>query len=854
MKDLAGQLRSLFGFSQWRRKRAQLPFDLLFKRFRDVLDAHNRGIEIITEMGETLGGDYLFDINYISSSYSRLFTSVQECLQYFDALTQNRYPDLMNAVRRIDDQITRVIFDVTSPSDRDIVFYEYLKSDMSRETGGKNAALAELKNNLGVNIPEAFAITAHAFDEFMAYNGLTEKIASLRKEGNTAEHELAGLRKNIMESRLPPNLETEMSKALTEVVSRCGKNASLAVRSSAEDEDGEFSFAGQFETILNVPVEMSSLEEAYKKVIASLFTANAMSYQKRLGYDIGELRMAVACMVLVEAASSGVIYTVRPADGANEVTISSVWGLGAAVVEGQTGSDIFIVDKVTGEIKFKRISEKLCLITARNGGGTIKTEALPTERNLPSLTTEQVKHLTEIAVSIERYFHKPQDIEWAIDKEGVIFILQARPLKLVEDGERRTGERTGAEGHRVLIRNTGEVVCRGTGAGKVFIIRKMEEIANFPKGAVLVARNDSSNFVRLMPYASAIVTDTGSPTSHMASLSREFRVPTLVNTGDATGVLRHGQEVTVDIDENDHAVIYDGIVRELVESAYRKTGGMDEVFEYRKKRYLLKFVSPLNLIDPLTDDFTPGKCKTIHDILRFIHEKSVAELVENARYSNSILKKHAAVKLELEIPAGIMVIDIGGGLNREDNSGSVTYDQVVSTPLKAIIRGMLHPGIWHSEAIPLKVNDFLSSMMRMSDIVTDNSEYVGYNVAVISAEYLNLSLRFGYHFNMLDCYCTKDTRNNHIYFRFVGGATDISKRTRRVELIASILKEFGFTIRFKGDLITARIANISHDEMERTLDQLGRLIGYTRQLDAVLHDDAAVERYSKDFLKGRYDT
>jgi pyruvate,water dikinase len=153
----------------------------------------------------------------------------------------------------------------------------------------------------------------------------------------------------------------------------------------------------------------------------------------------------------------------------------------------------------------------------------------------------------------------------------------------------------------------------------------------------------------------------------------------------------------------------------------------------------------------------------------------------------------------------------------------------------------------------LKVNDFLSSMMRMPDITADRSEYVGYNVAVVSKEYMNLSLRFGYHFNMLDCYCSETARYNHIYFRFVGGATDISKRSRRIQLIAAVLQEYGFNIKIKGDLIIARLANIRRNEMEIILDQAGRLIAFTRQLDAVLHDDDAVERYRKRFMEGNYD-
>jgi pyruvate,water dikinase len=352
-----------------------------------------------------------------------------------------------------------------------------------------------------------------------------------------------------------------------------------------------------------------------------------------------------------------------------------------------------------------------------------------------------------------------------------------------------------------------------------------------------------------MPYTSAIITDVGTPTSHMASLCREFRIPAIVNAGDATQILKHGQEITVNADDNS-LTIYDGIVDDLVKHANTNFMKMEDVYEFRKKRYILRYISPLNLIDPLLDNFTPDGCKTMHDILRFIHEKSVMELVESARYG---LKDQVMVKLDIPIPAGIMAVDIGGGLDVTEGYDKVIFDHVASIPFRAVLKGMMHPCAWHADAVSLKVNDFLSSMMRMSDITSGSMEYVGYNVAVISREYMNLSLRFGYHFNMIDCYCSENARNNHIYFRFMGGATDITKRSRRVRLVAEILKEYGFNIKTQGDLLVARLANIRQDEMEDILDQLGRLIAYTRQLDAVLHDESMIEQYARNFIEGKYE-
>lgn len=852
MKKVVGHLKSILGLSRGRAGEP-ISFKVIFRHFREVLDANNRALEIITDMGAKLGGDYLFDINYIKSTYLELSSAVFRSLQSFDSLTQNKYLQLHDVFDRIDNQINRLIYDMVAAPGESVVFYEDITWDMSRDVGGKNAHLAELNNYLKINVPDAFAITARAFDEFIKYNGLDEKIESFGGNDAITESTLHVLQDLIMNADFPPELDSAIEKAIVKIKARCSEKCLLAVRSSAEEEDGEFSFAGQFETLLNVPLEGNAVKGAYKSVVASLFSAKAMAYLTRLGYDIRKFKMAVGCMAMVDAVSSGVIYSTNPDGDRDTLIVSATWGLGKSIVEGQTDADLYIVkNDINPEVLYEKPGRKEFMIINREKGGIDKVKTPDEIIENPCLTTGQVIELARQAISIEKHFRKPQDIEWAIDRAGKIIILQARPLKIREGKRYEPKSLNDVDANHVLIKDKGIVVQRGIAAGKICILRHMDELDNFPKGSILVARHDSSNFVRVMPYVSAIITAIGTPTSHMASLCREFKVPTVVNVGDATQVLKHGQEVTVNADDGS-ITVYEGIIRELIESAAIDSIKIEDVYEFRKKRYVLRYISQLNLIDPLLDDFSPERCKTMHDILRFIHEKSVAELVDSARYGSNMLKKHAAVKLDIPIPAGIIVIDIGGGLNLTGNLDKATFEQITSVPLMAIIKGMMHPGVWHSDMVSLKTKDFLSSMMRMSDITMDASDYVGYNVAVVSGEYVNLSLKFGYHFNMLDCYCSENARNNHIYFRLVGGATDILKRSRRVELIASVLKEYGFNLKIKGDLIIARLANIRQEEMENILEQLGRLIAYTRQMDAMLHDDNAAERYARNFIEGRYD-
>jgi pyruvate,water dikinase len=852
MKNVIDRIKSFFGPSSEDGAGA-LSIKTVFRNFKEVLESNNRALEIIADMGEKLGGDYLFDINYIKSAYSELAGTVSNSLQNFDALTMNKYLKLHDVFNRVDSQIKRLIYDVTPSPGLTVLSFKDITWNMFRDVGGKNAALAEMTNYLKLNVPDGFVITTGGFDQFVEHNALQERIRSVQENSYPEERLLEELRNLIMTGTIPPDLDNAIGSAVEKIRDTFGRDCFLAVRSSAEEEDGEHSFAGQFETVLNVPLDEKLLKDAYKRVLASLFSPNSVAYQTALGYRVGDIKMAVGCLLMVDAVKSGVIYTIAPNGDREIMVINSTWGLGVPVVEGQTDADMFMVKKdIEPELLGTRSGAKEYMVVKREGGGVEKAKTPEGMAGEPSMNAEEVSELARQAVYIEKHFRRPLDIEWAIDKSGRLFILQARPLRGVDSARRDTVRQERTSGSRlVLMKDKGIVVQKGTGGGRVFLLRHPGEIDRFPKGSVLVSKYDSSNFVRIMPYVSAIITDVGAPTSHMASLCREFRVPTVVNTGDATSIFEHGQEITVTVDE-EGATVYDGVVKELLRDNGRNSLKMEELYEYRKRRYVLRYISMLNLVDPLQDNFSPEGCRTLHDIIRFMHEKAVTELVVNAGRGNEIVKKHAAVKLDLPVPAGIVAIDIGGGLDVGEEAGKAVFEQILSVPLRAVVRGMMHPGVWHADAVSLKMGDFLSSMMRMPDLTADRSEYVGYNVAVVSGEYLNLSIRFGYHFTVLDCYCSENARNNHVYFRFIGGATDMVKRSRRVELISSVLKEFGFTVTTKGDLLIGRLANVNRDGMEGVLDQLGRLLAFTRQLDAVLNDDASVERFVKNFIEGRY--
>jgi pyruvate, water dikinase len=820
----------------------------LFSRFRAVLDSNNRSLEIITDIGDTLSGDYLFDIQYVRRSYTDLSAALERSLASFDKLTESRYRGLEAVYRTIDGNIRHAMDGAVQPKSDLVLFVEDIDDNAARAVGGKARNVAELVKRIGVPVPDAFVMTTQACDAYLRHNGIRERAGLTGADTAAVNYQEA--QELILHGKMPPELDRAIESGLRKLKKRCRSDCYLAVRSSAGEEDGDFSFAGQYETVLNVPAETAAVGKAYRKVLASLYAPGPVAYQQRLGYRATDMHMAVVCMVMVDAAVSGVAFSRDPQGATDGVLINAAWGLGTSVVEGVADPDQFRVSRDDPPVELeRRIGAKDTITVRMTGGGTVTLPVPMTARARASLSPEQVTAIAGLALKIEQNFRRPQDIEWAIDGAGNLFILQSRPLRLSGLAQSGPGQASSEIGKEPLARKNGLSVHQGAAAGRVFILRNLGELDRVPPGAILVARHDSSQFVRVMADVAAIITDRGALTSHMASLSREFRLPTAVNTGDMTRTLVHGQQVTVQIDEQT-VTVYPGVVPQILGEAGGRAVRLEELAEYRKKRHLLRYIVPLNLVDPLRDDFTPKACRTLHDILRFIHEKSVAELIDQAGEG---WRSNRAVKLDLSVPAGIVLIDIGDGLQNAGSRDHVTADQVTSIPLRAVIRGMVHPGVWRSEAVPLRAGDFMTSMLRASDIVTGGAPQASASAAVISREYVNLSLKFGYHFIILDAFCSEVTRNNHLYFRFAGGATDITKRSRRLQLIAAVLQEQGFTIKLKGDMIIARLANIGRDEMEARLDVLGRLISFTRQLDALLHDDGAVERYKTYFVSGRYE-
>ena len=272
--------------------------------------------------------------------------------------------------------------------------------------------------------------------------------------------------------------------------------------------------------------------------------------------------MGVAVLPMIDAKASGVLFTRQPeAADQDAVLINAVWGLGKYAVGGVIDPDHYLVaHHPPGEIIEQRIPPKKVMLVNVPGGGVQEAPVPPEQVNAPCLNPSHLQQLVQWAATLEAHYERPQDVEWALDFEDRLWLLQSRQLHMPPQRAPEPKART-LKQYPVLL-DHGSIACRGVGAGPVVLVRREEDLKNFPQGGVLVARHTSPKYVTVMPQAAAIITDAGSPTGHMALLAREFQVPAILNTGNATQILQPGQEVTVDANFSN---VYAGIITELLE-------------------------------------------------------------------------------------------------------------------------------------------------------------------------------------------------------------------------------------------------------------------------------------------------
>jgi len=458
MKKILHRIGQLFSGKE----QQSVPFKILFADFKKSLELNNHILDLIADANDKLSGDYIFDEQYIQTTCRRLTDLVRELIVIINHLTQQKYSGLYNSFHHIEEEIESILQgQIPYPVTEYILPYATVTRDLVDAVGGKNAHIAEIGSLLGLRIPDGFAITTAAFSAFWEENNLKETVGAISKEWQqeriSVEEASRTIQEAILDAVLPTKLEQQILRAAGQITRGEREEAPcFAVRSSALGEDDVASFAGQYRSRLNIPLE--ELPKAYREVVASLYSPEAMEYRLHKDFRPNEIMMAVACQLMIPASASGVMYSYDPVRPEMEtLIINSAWGLGEPIVSGEVPTDHFVIDRrpphTVSQMQIVRKEQSMVL----QGCGGLGMELVREEqRTEPSLKNHHLQELAEIGLRLEKYFKKPQDIEFALDREDRVIVLQSRQLTLQQERPPRACDLTGIGGkYPILIRGKG---------------------------------------------------------------------------------------------------------------------------------------------------------------------------------------------------------------------------------------------------------------------------------------------------------------------------------------------------------------------------------------------------------------
>jgi pyruvate,water dikinase len=824
-------------------------FKARYHAFKLLLAANNTALQLMTDMEAALRGKHSFGMTFIRSHATAVCVNVFNIIRNLHELTGNRYQALESIFTGIEKQIDAILSRRQAPPVTELVLpLAAVRREMADGVGSKMANLGEITGQLPeLAVPPGFAITAAAYELFMSHNQLHDEINRLLQA--MAEEELSDLyRKSseiqrlIISADMPPELADAISQAHADLQSIAGSDVKVALRSSAIGEDAaDTSFAGQYHSELNVSA--AHLHTVYKEVLASKYALTALSYRLHKGLRDEDVAMCVGCMAMVDSVCGGVMYSRDPTDIRREaIFLNAVHGLAKSVVDGTVTPDLWVISRDEPLMILRReIHDKgqkvVCL---PEEGVRLESDAESLE---PALTDDQALHLARIALALESHFQGPQDIEWCIDHDGRILILQSRPLKQMAT-PRDTIPTLAAE-HPMLLQG-GELASSGVAAGPVYLVQNNLDLLQFPEGAVLVTAFPHPGWAPLLSRAAALITDRGGITGHLANVAREFGLPALFNTIEATTRLSSGQLVTVDADG---LAVYQGRVEELLALAGPREGLMAGTPVGETLKEVMTFITPLYLTNPDAPDFAPRGCRTLHDITRFAHEIAVKEMF--AFDKKQAFSRYFIKRLVTPVALEWWVLNLEDGFKEEVANEQVELSNIVSVPMLALWEGITAVP-WEGPP-PVDTRGFMSIVMGAATdpnlAAAGGTIFGNQNYFMIARDFCNLTSRLGFHFSTVEALVGDQAFENYIRFAFKGGAADYPRRIRRAKFVGEILERYDFKVDVKEDSLFARLEAEAKDYMLSRLRILGYLTIHTRQLDMIMLNEADVQYYDEKFTQ-----
>ncbi|WP_052812806.1 PEP/pyruvate-binding domain-containing protein [Desulfonatronum thioautotrophicum] len=821
-----------------------------FSLFQELLHEDKLCLKNITRLEEIGRKPILVDWSRVELLTRHLLDRMDRLADRLQHMAPEGYPGLAPACGQVREEIEALLGQEHWRPERPYVLHleKGPATESAREImGGKAQGLAQIIARTDIPVPPAMVLTTNAYQRFLEANGLRKMICKklltldLRRP-ERLERIAAQIREAIQQGDVPEDMAEDVEAALDRLSSLTqalpegnGKVSSeplFAVRSSALAEDGDASFAGQYTTRLNV--SRQDFWAAYKDVLAGKFSTKTLTY--RLHYGLSDAQTAMAALVLpmIQAKTSGVVYSRDPLDlckGACLV-ISAVAGAGSRLVDGSAVPDTFLVSR-------------------KNPAHFLAKQAAPEQNNppLPSLGEQlclddaSATSLARWGLELEEIFERPQDIEWTQDHSGGLMVLQSRPIHVPDstrdadlevpvstdgpdDGDDTNHSTPQPSEHVGSILDVGTPASTGIAVGPIHRITSQTNLDTVPQGAVVVAPGIPPSLVQIIHKAAGVIAEQGGKASHFASVAREFGLPVIVGFGSGAAALEQDRLVTIDAHRG---VVYDGEIQELLQWQKKQLAKPVTPFQ-RQMAPLLQRIASLNLTDPEADTFTPKHCRSVHDVVRFVHEHGTREMFSLMDTKGRGMRR--AKPLESEIPIVMHVLDLGQGLCAgAENERALTLEHVRSGPMLAVWSGLTDKDVAWSEG--LLHLDWERFDQVSGGIFSLKSSLLS-SYALLGRHYAHLLLRFGYHFAVLDTLAGERAEENYIQFRFKGGGGADEKKNWRLEMIQGVLQAFDFQVRIREDLLEAKCARLDRQRTELRLNVLGYLLGRTPLLDMAL--------------------
>jgi pyruvate,water dikinase len=829
-------------------ERLRLDFKERYHHFKLLLNANNQALEVMAELEQALHGQNPFGMTFIRSACTSVSVNVHRMILAMENIAPGKYTVLMERFNVIQSSVENLLAQKkTAPDPRLVIPLNAISKGMADLVGGKMANLAEIRSQLHMPVPEGFVLTATAHQRFFEHNDLQTEINRRIQAAETDRLEnlyslSAEIQQLIIHSEIPDDLQRETRSAWRHLEMQFGRKITMALRSSAIGEDvAGASFAGQYRSELNVSFE--NVFQAYKEVVASKYSLPAMTYRLNRGFRDEDISMCVGCLMMIDAQAGGVIYSRNPVNVRDSaIMINAAWGLPKTVVDGSDACDLFVLSRDDPpRILREEIKPKQRQFKCYPEEGVCRMDLTGAARDLPAIDHATAICLAQIAVQLESLYGHPQDIEWAIDQDGAIYMLQCRGLPLLDaicDGV--LSGQAAANQPGVIVAG-GVTASAGAACGPVFFAEKGVDILAFPKGSVLVVRQALPRWAPLLNRAAAIVAEQGGFAGHLANVAREFGVPALFGLSGAASSLKSGSMVTVDADGR---AVHQGCIETLTQEKNSRKNLMAGSPVYNTLQAVCRCIVPLHLLDPASTEFQPQHCRTLHDITRFIHEKSVYEMFDFGKDHH--FAERSSKQLFYKVPMQWWVLNLDDGFRQEIDGKYIHLEDIVSVPMRALWRGFTAIA-W--EGPPVDGRGLMSVMFRATQNQSLNtgvrSRYAERNYFMISRNFCNFTSRLGFHFSTLEALVSERTQENYITYQFKGGAADLDRRLKRVHFISAILEDLDFTTELREDHLSARLHSHKMAYMLKRLEILGYLTLHTRQLDMIMANPGQVAYYQK---------